>query len=73
MKETMKDKLRAVLKLMRERKGYTMQQAAELAKTSKGTISGIENGSKSFTMDWAQNYAEAIGFSIEIMYQENIK
>lgn len=58
--------MRQSLKSVRIRRGLTLEQAAELAKTSAPQIYRLEEGQRRLTWDWAARLAQA--YDVDPMY-----
>ena len=58
------------LKGIREKKGYSQEQLAEIMQISRSTISKIENGKKFIADFEVLGFANALKISILDLYQE---
>ena len=62
-KESISDKIR----LLREKRGLSVRQLAQLAKVDKSTVSNIETGKRSPRVDVVSDILECLGASLEIV------
>lgn len=58
------------LKVMRESRGLSMSELAELAGVSRTHIWQIENGKSSPTVEWLRKIASALGCALRISFVE---
>lgn len=59
------------LRALREKKGLTQAQLAELAETSQPQIKRLENGERELTVDWARRLAGPLGTTaVKILFPE---
>lgn len=52
---------------IREKKGYSQEQLAEIMNVSRTTISKIENGKFNFSMDYLSKFSWFLDFNIAIL------
>ena len=55
------------LRLIRERRGYSQDHLAELMAVSRSTISKIENGKFSFSIDYLHKLSLCLEFSLAFL------
>lgn len=55
------------LKEIREKKGYSQENLAEIMKVSRSTISKIENGKFAISIDYLVKFSLHLGFDIKFM------
>ncbi|MBD3614525.1 helix-turn-helix transcriptional regulator [Kingella kingae] len=56
------------IRYLRKKKGWTQQQLADFASTSKGNISNLENGNQGYSPAILQNLAKAFGCSVSQIF-----
>jgi HTH-type transcriptional regulator/antitoxin HipB len=59
-------KIGYMLKVAREKSGFTQEKIAELMKTYKGNISRIENHAEDIKLSTIKNYVKALGKNLII-------
>ena len=71
---TMKDhlydsrlKIGSTIKEIREKRGYSQEQLAEIMKVSRTTISKIESGKFNCSMDYLSKFSWFLGFDFSII------
>lgn len=52
---------------IREKRGYNQEQLAEIMKVSRTTISKVENGKFSFSIDYLSKFSKFLDFNISII------
>ena len=58
------------IRIIREKKGYNQDELAEIMKVNRSTISKIENGKFSVTIDYLAKFSLFLGFNILIVENE---
>jgi transcriptional regulator with XRE-family HTH domain len=58
---------------IREEKGYSQEQLADIMKVSRTTISKIENGKFNFSIDYLSKFSLFLNFNISISAIDIIK
>ena len=59
-----RQKIACNLKEIREKKGYSQEQVADLMNVSRTTISKIESGKFNCSLDYLSKFAFVLGFDI---------
>ena len=60
------------LKGIREKKGYSQEQLAEIMQISRSTISKIENGKFNCSIDYLSKFSWFLGFEITFKLKRKI-
>lgn len=60
------------IKKIREGRGLTQEQLAEIMSISRSTISKIESGKFNFSIDYLSKFAEFLSFDITISTKESL-
>lgn len=60
-------KLGDKIRIVREQKGYSQEQLAELMKINRSTISKIENGKFSITVDYLVRFSIFLDYEFKVM------
>jgi transcriptional regulator with XRE-family HTH domain len=55
---------------IREKRGYSQDDLAEIMKVNRSTISKIENGKFSFSIDYLSKFSWFLDFNITILHNE---
>jgi transcriptional regulator with XRE-family HTH domain len=58
---------------IREKRGYSQDDLAEIMKVNRSTISKIENGKFSFSIDYLSKFSWFLDFNITILDNEKRK
>ena len=58
------------IKIIREKRGYSQDELAEIMKVNRSTISKIENGKFSVTIDYLAKFSLYLEFNILIVESE---
>ncbi|SDY03804.1 helix-turn-helix domain-containing protein [Flavobacterium degerlachei] len=65
-------KLGDKIKLIREQKGYSQKQLAELMDINRTTISKIENGKFSITIDYLVRFSIFLDYEFKVIEKEKL-
>jgi len=60
-------KLGEKIKIVREKKGYSQEQLAELMNINRSTISKIENGKFSITVDYLVRFSIFLDYEFKVV------
>lgn len=60
------------LKTIREKKGYSQEQLAEIMKISRSTISKIESGKFNCSIDYLSKFSWYLGFDFTIINDKKL-
>lgn len=66
-----RERLAARLKAIRDKRGLTVRQLADICGLSRNHISRLEQGRYNFTIDTLSKVCEALGISILLIESEN--
>jgi len=66
-------KVGETLKEMREKKGYSQDELAEIMNVNRSTISKIENGKFSFSIDYLSKFSWFLDFEFQLKETRNNK
>ena len=58
------------IRIIREKRGYNQDELAEIMKVNRSTISKIENGKFSVTIDYLAKFSLYLEFNIQIIENE---
>lgn len=58
------------IRIIREKRGYNQDELAEIMKVNRSTISKIENGKFSVTIDYLAKFSLYLEFNIKIIESE---
>lgn len=61
------------IRLIREKRGYSQDQLAEIMDVNRSTISKIENGKFSFSIDYLSKFSWFLDFSILLIDENDLK
>ncbi len=61
------------IRRIREEKGYSQEQLADIMKVSRTTISKIENGKFNFSIDYLSKFSWFLNFKISVSTSHNKK
>ena len=59
-------KMGETIREIREKRGYSQEQLAEIMKVSRTTISKIESGKFNFSMDYLSKFSWFLGFNFTV-------
>lgn len=59
------------IRKMREKKGYSQDELAEIMKVNRSTISKIENGKFSFSIDYLSKFSWFLDFEVQLNESTN--
>ncbi len=60
-------KLGDKIRIVREKRGYSQEQLAELMKINRSTISKIENGKFSITVDYLVRFSISLDYEFKVI------
>lgn len=60
-------KLGDKIRIIREQKGYSQEQLAEIMNTNRSTISKIENGKFSITVDYLVRFSISLDYEFKVV------
>lgn len=66
-------KIGDTIREIREKRGYSQDELAEMMKINRSTISKIENGKFNCSMDYLSKFSWFLGFEITIITNKNNK
>jgi len=66
-------KMGETIREIREKRGYSQEQLADIMKVSRTTISKIENGKFNCSIDYLSKFSWFLGFKVVISKQKIIK
>lgn len=55
------------IRILREKKGYSQDQLAEIMEVNHSTISKIENGKFAITIDYLEKFAWYLDFKVSVV------
>jgi DNA-binding XRE family transcriptional regulator len=58
---------------MREQRGYSQDELAEIMEVNRSTISKVENGKFSFSIDYLSKFSWFLDFNLSVVYNKEIK
>lgn len=61
------------IRLIREKRGYSQDQLAEIMDVNRSTISKIENGKFSFSIDYLSKFSWFLDFNILLIDENDLK
>lgn len=59
------------IKVIREKRGYSQDDLAEIMKVSRSTISKVENGKFSFSIDYLSKFSWFLDFDFSVVDNNN--
>ncbi len=66
-------KIGDAIKIIREKKGYSQDELAEIMNVNRSTISKIENGKFSFSIDYLSKFSWFLDFEFQLKESKNNK
>ena len=60
-------KIGGTIRELREKRGYSQDELAELMKVNRSTISKIENGKFSFSIDYLSKFSFVLNFDLTLV------
>jgi DNA-binding XRE family transcriptional regulator len=58
---------------MREQRGYSQDELAEIMEVNRSTISKVENGKFSLSIDYLSKFSWFLDFNLSVVYNKEIK
>ncbi len=66
-------KIGGAIRIIREKRGYSQDELAEIMKVNRSTISKIENGKFSFSIDYLSKFSWCLDFELQLKESINNK
>lgn len=66
-------KIGETIRIIREKKGYSQDELAEIMNVNRSTISKIENGKFSFSIDYLSKFSWYLDFEFQLKESKNNK
>ena len=66
-------KIGDAIRIIREKKGYSQDELAEIMNVNRSTISKIENGKFSFSIDYLSKFSWFLDFEFQLKESKNNK
>jgi len=66
-------KMGQIIREIREKRGYSQDELAEIMEVNRSTISKIENGKFSFSIDYLSKFSWFLQFDLDVVVDKRIE